>query len=491
MSSDKAISKRWLLINPPTGKYMRETRCQAPLKGTIASYLRPPLDLAYIAGAVYDHGNECNIIDYPAEKKNWSDFKKDLLSYKPDYLVVNTTMFTVTEDLAACKIAKEINAEIITLAKGASFYQEYQKVFEDCSELDIAVINDEEMGFGEIAGNKHLDEIAGIIYRSGKQIIKNQPRPSVCLDELPEPRRDLIKNKLYKRIDTEEIQTSILIGRGCNGGCIFCVAPIVNGNKCRYRSVESVVKEIEMCISKYNIRSFTFLADTFTWDREWVSEFCRYIFKNSIKISWLCNSRVDCLDEDTLVLMKKAGCWGISIGAESGSQLILNKINKRITTDQILNTVQICRKHKIVTLLHFMIGFPWDNKDTINTTIKFAQQLKSTLADFNLVTPFPGTPLWSLLQSHDLILENTFLEKSNYQKSVIKTFYLNHLELENFRSRAINSFYFNANFITNALIYIKSFKHFTRCCIVLLGKMFWILSEGFKNKVNHYIQFKG
>ncbi len=490
MCSDNTI-KKWLLINPPTGKYMRETRCQAPLKGIIAAYLRPPLDLAYIAGSVCYHGDQCNIIDYPAEKKTWNNFKKDLLSFNPDYLVVNTTGFTISDDLIACKIAKSINTKIMTLAKGAVFYHEYLKIFNECKELDVAVINDEEMGFGDIAGGKKLYEIAGIIYRSGEEIINNPQRAYICLDDLPEPRRDLINNKLYKRSDTGEIQTSILIGRGCNGGCIFCVAPLVNGNKCRYRSIKSVINEIDVCINRYNIRSFTFYADTFTWDREWVNKFCLYIIDKNIKISWLCNSRVDCLDEDILILMKKAGCWGISIGVESGSQLILDKINKRITLNQVSNTVHICRKHKIVTLLHFMIGFPWDSKDTIITTIKFAKQLGSTLVDFNIVTPFSGTPLWTLLQNYNLILENASLKKSNYQKSIIKTFYLNHNELEHYRNKAINSFYLNYRFITNALVYIKSLKHFTKCGIVLFNKMYWILLTALKYKMIYYFHMKG
>ncbi|MDF2841865.1 MAG: hypothetical protein K0R00_291 [Herbinix sp.] len=450
---------------------MRETRCQAPLKGTIASYLRPPLDLAYIAGAVYLHGCQSLIIDYPAEEKGWRDFEKDLLSYEPDYLVVNTTSFTVSKDLIACKIAKKINKRIITTAKGAIFYHGYQKVFELSEFLDIAVINDEEMGFGEIASGKKLSEITGIIYRSEHQVIKNEPRTITHLDSLPYPRRELINHRLYKRIDTDEMQTSILIGRGCENGCIFCVAPIVNGNKCRYRSFDSVIEEINLCINNYNINSFTFYSDTFTNDRDWVRKLCKNLVHNNIKINWLCSSRADCIDEETLILMKKAGCWGISIGVESGSQFILDKINKKITLSQVSDTVELCKKHKIVTLLHFMIGFPWDDRNTINDTIRFARHLKSTLVDFNLVTPFPGTPLTKMLQKSGLILDEEHLEGTNYQRAMIKTFYLNNDELEKYRNKAMKSFYLNIFFYINSLKQIKSVKHFIKCTSIMFKKI--------------------
>lgn len=469
-------SKRWLLINPPTGKYIRETRCQAPVKGILATAIRPPLDLAYIAACVSLFDCECKIIDYPAEGNGWNELKSDINTFKPDYVVVNTTTFTITEDLKACKLIKEVNHNIITLAKGAIFYAHENNILQNNPVLDIAVIDDDEVGFSDIASGKPLSEIPGIIYRYGEQIVRNRKRKHIDLDKLPLPRRDLLKNELYIRPDTNKKQTTILVGRGCDSYCTYCIAPLVGGHSVRYRSVESVIVEVKYCIENYNIKDFYFLADNFTWDKQWVISFCEKIVQLGVKISWTCNSRVDCLDEERLISMKKSGCWGISMGVESGSQQILDKIKKGISLGQVKESVLLCKKYSMVCLLHFIIGFPWDNYDTVNATIKFASSLKWGIIEFNILVPLPGTPMEKITKELGLMLPKVSLESADYSVPVAQTMKLNSNDLMRLRRKAFFRIYGNPGLWIRSLKLIKSLKQFCYCVIMLIKKLFWIFN---------------
>src|SRR5690242_20079228 len=112
--------KRALLINPPTGLYIREDRCQAPLRGMAATMARPPLDLMYMAATMEQAGVECRIKDYPVIGGSWSDFRAELESFRPDALIISVTSFTIHDDLIACEKAKEtLGDSITTIAKGA------------------------------------------------------------------------------------------------------------------------------------------------------------------------------------------------------------------------------------------------------------------------------------------------------------------------------------------------------------------------------------
>lgn len=130
--------KKAILINPPTGMYIRDDRCQVPVKG-LSSGLRTPLDLAYMAAMLEKENFKCAIRDYPAESKTWQDFKKDIENNDFNMLVISVTTPTLYSDLLACDIAKEVNPSILTIAKGAHFAAEDKEAMERAKNLDIAI----------------------------------------------------------------------------------------------------------------------------------------------------------------------------------------------------------------------------------------------------------------------------------------------------------------------------------------------------------------
>lgn len=465
---------KWLLINPPTGKYIRDTRCQASVDDIFAISDRAPVDLAYIAGGIMNNGHECIIRDYLAEGLNWNDMLRDIKELDIDYIVINTTMFSYEEDLKVCSVCKSVNTKIITIAKGAIFFYNPIKIIQKYSDLDIVVTNEEEITIGELSSKRDLSEIKNITYRKDDRIIKNPKQ--VFLDlKLPIPRIEKINHKLYRRPDTNEMQATIVVGRGCPGRCIYCVAPIIGGHIARYRMINEIIEEIKLYYFTYGIHNFYFSADTFTWNHSWVYNFCENISKLGFKISWLSTARADCLSSELLLKMKFAGCWGLSIGIESGNERIQKLIKKNLTKQIMIDALELCKKHKIVTLLHFMLGFPWDSEKTIQETIKLAKKLKGSIMEFYIVTPLPGTELYKIVKND---LQLTFHESTkglNQITTTSDTYYLTAEKLTHLRKKALRSIYFNPLFYMNSLRYIRSLSQLLSCAKFIFKKIFHIV----------------
>ena len=464
------MNKIWFLINPPTGNYIRDTRCQASIDDAFAIFARSPVDLAYSAAEIEKSGDKCFIKDYPAEGLAWNVLLKDLATLNVDYVMINTTIYTYEDDLKVCEECKRINNNIVTIAKGTVFYNNVNEVFSQYPYLDIAITNDEEKVLGEMAlSSFNLEHINNVIYRKDGKVIINKKYISDSF-ELPIPKLEQIKHELYRRPDTNEKQATIVVGRGCPGNCIYCVAPMVGGKVARYRDIEDVITEIKEYYYKYGISNFYFSADTFTWNNNWVKLFCTKLAELEFKISWVCTARADRITNELILEMKNTGCWGVSIGVESGNEFIQKKINKNLKIDCIRRAIAICRKHRIVTLLHFIIGFPCENEKMITENIKFARKLRGNIIEFYIATPLPGTTFYDIVR-HDNRL--TLIDKTkglNQKVATTATYYVSSERLEELRKKAIRSIYFNPLFYINSLLYIRSFSQFAGCFIFVCKK---------------------
>ncbi len=415
---------RALLVNPPTGLYIREDRCQAPLKGMAATMARPPLDLAYMAACLEEAGVECRIRDYPVEKGTWGDFESDLRAFSPHMLVISVTSFTIAQDMRACALAKAgLGDKIVTVAKGAEVSVRAGELLERWPELDVAIRGEYEIAARDLAVNEDWESVPGITFRrvSGGPVQATPDRPFFQeLDQIPFPSRHLINNGLYRRPDTGTPQTTVQTSRGCPGKCIFCLAPSVYGTKIRMRSPGNVARELSDCVRRFGIRDFFFRADTFTWSKSWVVELCREIVDRNLDIAWVCNSRVDTIDRDRLEWMKKAGCHGIAFGIESGSQASLDRMGKGITIEKSMEAVRLTRASGIKTLLYFVVGFPWETEEDIRQTADFAVKLGGDLVEFHTAIPFPGTPMEELARKEGL-LDGGSLDGRDYTMAPLRT----------------------------------------------------------------------
>lgn len=447
------MKKRILLIYPPSPVLNREDRCQQPTKDLIVIPPLPPTDLMYLAAVAEKAGLEAKINDYSQN----GDYEADLKEFNPDYLVVNIATPTLEHDLDVVKKAKEICPNVITIAKGAAFLTLAEKIIKEHNELDFGILGEAENTLKEILEGKPKAEILGLYYKENGEVKFTGNRPFIeDLDSLPFPARHLVDNNIYRRPDNNKVQATIKVSRGCPFHCFFCLATPVSGAKVRRRSPENIVAEIKECVEKYNIKNFLFWSDIFNIDKEWTMKLCQTIIDSGLKITWSANTRADTADLEMAEMMYKSGCRLVSIGVESGSQYMLEKMGKKITLNDVRRTVKVFKKAKIRIYNYFVIGLPWETEETVEETIKFAIELNSDFISFYTATPLPGSRFYDYALEHNLFDKETSFENAYYYPAV-NTHNLSRERVFELHKSAIKRFYLRPLYILKMLSRIRSF----------------------------------
>jgi anaerobic magnesium-protoporphyrin IX monomethyl ester cyclase len=446
------MKRRVFFAVPPTGLYIREDRCQTPIEEMKTIALRPPIDLMYSAGSTEAAGCECRLVDYPAERRGWADLEADLREFRPDVIMLSITTPSLPKDVEAARRAKEIIPGIVTVAKGAHFHVLDQESMALYPMLDCVIRGEYELTAAEIGIGKPLEEILGVTWRKADgTIIRNAERPFIDnLDTVPFPARHLSRNELYFRPDSMEAQTTIVTNRGCPHSCIYCLAPIVSGKKNRYRSTENVVAELRECVEKYGIKNFLFRSDLFTQNKKWVVELCEKIVESGLKISWASNSRVDCINLEMLQWMKKAGCWIIAFGVESGNAETLELIKKKATVDQAREAVRLCREAGIKSSIYLLMGLPWDTPEKLQDNVALAKEIQPDFVEIFYSYPFPGTELHRIAREKGLIQEGEIPEEA-YANPAMGGMYMTKEDLAHWRRKSLRSIYLQPRYILRTL----------------------------------------
>ena len=444
---------RVLLIYPPSPVINREDRCQQPTKELLVIPPLPPTDLMYLASIAENCGFEAIIRDY----SQGGNFEADLKEIQPNYLVANIATPTFKSDMMAVQLAKEIVPSICTIVKGAPFLTYNTNTIYENPFIDYVIMGEAELTLKDILDGVPDNEILGICYRENFQPVKNDKRPFIDnLDILPFPARHLVDNSIYKRPDNGKVQAVIKVARGCPFHCFFCLATPVSGAKVRTRSPENIVAELKECVEKYNIKNFLFWSDIFNFNREWTLELCQKIIESGLKITWSSNTRADTMDEEMARMMYKSGCRLVSIGVESGSQKMLDNIGKKITLDDIRNTVKILKKNKIKIYNYFVIGLPWETEETVEETIKFAIELDSNFISFYTATPLPGTKYFAYAMLNKLV-EGNLDFRSAYYEPVVRSEHLSKERIFELHKQAVKRFYLRPKFILKTFLSLRSF----------------------------------
>ncbi len=443
--------KKVFLFNPPSGLYRRDNRCQNRVEDQTVNVVFPPMELLYCAAILEKEGHEVLVKDYPALQADHEQFLADLDQFQPDYVLFTTTVATLEADLSTASLIKERSPQTITAAKGEPLHYVDEDVIEKNSSLDIVLRGEVEGYINDLLSGTPWDELPGVTFKKNGNItrtpISNQ---YIDLDSLPFPARHLIDNSLYRSPETRNPITTVVTSLGCPHQCIYCSVPALTGTNVRFRTPENVVEELKECVNRFGIREFLFHADTFTLKKTWVIELCRRIIEQKLDIRWGCNSRVDTIDEERLIWMKKAGCWVIGFGVESGNDESLEKMKKRATAQQAMEAIRLCRMHGIRSHAFFVFGFPWDTHESIQELIEFAKTLDPDFFDFNIAFPIPGTELDEIVSARNLASKER-LKNGGYSISAITTETLSATELEDWRRKALWSMYLRPRYIIRTL----------------------------------------
>jgi len=451
----KGKRQRILFVYPPSPIMNREDRCQQPTKQTGIVPPLPPYDMMSLSAIAKKRGYDTKFKDYSLNNESVYDFIRDLRVYKPDFLVLNVASTFLEKDLSILTQAKDLLEDTVVIVKGAVFNFNSYAIMQKYPEIDIALRGEIEPAFDEIIQYWDMNEIDGITYQIDNKIVSTRDRKIPDnLDYLPIPDRDLIDNNLYTRPDTNKVQTVIKVSKGCPNNCIFCLASPLNGKNVRYRSIELIIKEIKECIEKYNIRDFIFWSDLFTANRLWVKNLCKAIMDENLKIRFFANTRADSIDSDTVKLLKQAGCELLTMGVESGSQEILDKIGKDITLEQVKEAVKIINKAKIQIYAYYVIGLPWETKETIEKTYKFAKELNTEFATFNTATALLGSRFYEYVKVNRLGEVNY---DSPYVYPSVKSYELSSEEIFEYNRKFNREYYLRPKYILKMMGEINSF----------------------------------
>ncbi len=378
----------------------------------------PSLGIAYMASFLEKHGKLVKILDCTAEEISLNEIRSVLKKYdKPEFIGITSTTPTIVNALNIAEICKKEFSRVKVVLGGVHPTVLPGEVLEN-KWVDYVVRDEGEVTIKELVEGKNPGDIPGLSYKAGKDIIHNASRPLIKdLDELPIPAYHLLPIEkyhpavgAYKRLPAMSLFTT----RGCPGRCTFCYKTFYG--KVRLRSAKNIIEEIKLLQNNYGIEEIAFYDDAFTVSKKRVKELCCLLKEEKIDVAWTCFSISKHIDEQCLILMKESGCHLILFGVESADDQILKNINKNISLEQVKETIRLCRKIGIETRTSFMFGNPGETEETIKRTINFAIEMDSDEAQFNIVTAYPGTELFSWAEEKGCLLTKDW---SKYNMSEI------------------------------------------------------------------------
>ena len=390
-----------------------------------------PLGIGYLASVLRNANIEVNILDFRF-LKNWEEVASKLQDYKPEIIGISAYIPIASRAHQTAKIAKELLPDSKVILGGAYPTILYSEALSD-QNIDVCVTGEAEHIIVELvqklSNGISLEGIPSLAWRKKSFIYLSENRSFVeNLDRIPFPAydlfpmRDILKNGEIFPLPYPSM--TILSSRGCPFNCTFCQPTLRNifGKKIRYRSVKNVVDEIELLIKQYELKALLIQDDIFTFNKKRVEEFCDELDSRNIKLKWCCQSRADTLDTDIASRLSKSGCVMIIFGIESGSQKVLDLLDKKTTVEDNYKVMKICKDNNIIICADIMIGTPGETREDLEQTVKLIYKAGPEIVWVSITSPIPGTYL------HDQVRELGLLnmtDKIDYKRFSFKKIKLN------------------------------------------------------------------
>lgn len=398
---------RILLVAPPFYRLMG------------SHYNGLPLGIAYIAAVLKERGHLVRLYntdyqdspDYASQRQLfessssykaalddlthpiWSEIRGNIAAFAPDILGITMLTPNYKSAQTMARIGKALNPDMRVVVGGAHPTLDPEgTIVRD--EFDYLIRSEGEYAFLELVEGQAEENILGLSWKRDGRIIHNESRPFIDdLDTIPFPCRDSFLNSA-DHLDVSYVMT----GRGCPFSCSFCASPQIWHRTTRLRSVPNVMMELEHIIETINPPLIRFTDDTFNLNQSRTKEICRQIIDRRLHMQWVCDARADCLDRESLALMKEAGCVRIKIGVESGSDRILKMIKKGLTREKIIRAVALIKECGIPLTVYLMAGFPQESNDDLRQTIGLAKEVDADYYSLSVLAPYYGTQIWRELE---------------------------------------------------------------------------------------------
>ena len=363
-----------------------------------------PVGLYYLAAALKKEGHEVTLVNLALEKEPAHHLKQRLEMEKPQlvgFSVLNANRFSAVD---GAKLVKSVLPKTTVVFGGPcpTFLAEF--FLQSVPQIDFVVAGEGERTLTQLVcaveskTPEQLEHIPGLVWLKQGRPFRTAERERIeNLDELPDPAEEYTFRHLA-------------FSRGCPGSCRFCGSPAFWGRGCvRFHSAAWAADQVERLYNK-GITHFFFSDDTFTVKRERVIELCQTLAERNLAITFNAISRVDCIDEEMLFYMRKAGCIQISFGVESGSDRIRKALGKPVKTDRIINAFDLTAAYGILPRAYFIYGAAGETEETIEESCELMLRIRPLSAIFHVLTVFPGTSFYRRLVKENRITDLVWQE---------------------------------------------------------------------------------
>ncbi|HQA29530.1 MAG TPA: B12-binding domain-containing radical SAM protein [Brevefilum fermentans] len=310
--------------------------------------------------------------------------------------IVGINLLSPSIDISAT-ICKGIKSEKrILIGGGPHATIEPEDCFDRIPEIDYLFCGEATISWGQFLeqyrkqGHQGITDINGMMSRSSKR--KTLGKRSESIDEFLSVDRRLTVFPFHDKNGLKE--TSITASIGCRENCRYCAGRVLSGGVVRYRSISSLVDEIQYCVTQFGVTAIHFADDNFLQSVQYLKSFSDELKRRALSIKWRSFSRVDSLSKEIADLAKESGCYRLTFGIESGNLRTLERMGKGHSVEDAYKAVEICKTAGIETKSFFMLGYPDETEAEILDTIKFSLQSSLDWAYFYLVRAFPGTALF-------------------------------------------------------------------------------------------------
>ena len=360
----------------------------------------PPLGILYIAAYLTERGVPVEVFDTTFSSRG--ELERRLGAERPDVVGIYTNLMTKVGVLGIIRFLRSEPdlAGTHVVVGGPEVTHHVEKFLEAGAE--VVVIGEGEETMRELVAawsqGRPLDGVAGIAFRGPEgATVRTPPRTLIkSLDDLPIPKRDAVELRPYLeawRAHHGKNAISISTMRGCPYTCRWCSRAVYGGSY-RRRSPRLVADEIQGIVDRYNPDSLWFVDDVFTINHRWIEEFASEVEERNLRVPYECITRADRLNERMVTLLRRSGCFRVWIGAESGSQKILDAMDRRVTVEQVRNMIQLSKKHGIETGTFIMLGYPGETEADIEATIEHLKRADPDQFTITVSYPITGTPFY-------------------------------------------------------------------------------------------------
>ncbi len=357
-----------------------------------------------------------NFIDtelYNFSYASWQSVENKIRELKPDIIGTTCYAFNRHAVFRLAKLAKLVDSATKVVVGGPFATALPERMLRHCPEIDIIVLGEGERTIMQIVkaiqNNTNLEWIEGIAFNAGGKIQVTKPKQFLDLAMLPIPA------KYFK-------YSSVMTSRGCPGQCVFCATPNYWGNKIRFRTTESITKEF-ILLKKQGVGDLVIADDTFTVNKPRVLDFCSQLVKENLNLMWDCRSRYNFVDKDRLTAMKRAGCYKIGYGIESGSKRILAGLKKFIAPETMAASARLTREAGLYQYAFLIVGSPDEDETSVKETIELLELIKPQAILISYLHAYPGTELYDAAKAKNELGDlNWFKDEAHLPERYIYKF---------------------------------------------------------------------